>query len=453
MRRMTLFTAVLALLGACGDDDGASPDAGVRNDGGGTEDAGPPPGDAGEPAVDFLDPEFGNRDDVDPMLAAATNLTAPDFVPAAGSPAGMMAGTPPAGLEAAAYVGAFEPAGEDWTDGWTSFPEDGEPTETMTTGCADPETGTEVMVMADITAATTWSCDNIYVLGAPVYVSAVLTIEPGTIVRGAGGANALIITTAGRLEAAGTAEQPIVFTSDKSTGRMPGDWGGVVLLGTAPINVAGGTNEVEGLMPGEARGTYGGTNAAHDCGTLSYARIEYAGFVFGEDNELNGLTVAGCGTGTTLDHIQVHLGLDDGIEFFGGTASIDHAIVTRAGDDGIDWDQGWAGNGQFLVVQQDNVGDQAFECDNLDAMNDATPRSSPTIWNVTVVGTNGAEQRAMRLRRGTAGDIGNGIFLDYGMQSCIFVEGGATIAQAEAGELSIRNSIFDGCMSAFSLAP
>lgn len=452
MRRTSLYTAALVLLAACGDDSAANPDAGPRTDGGGGNDAGPG-SDAGPPAVDFLDPMFANRDATDPMIAGATNLTAPDFVPAAASPAAMMAGMPPAGLENVDYVGAFEPGGDDWTEGWTSYPDDGEPTETMTTGCADPASGPEVTVNADITTATTWTCDNIYVIAAQVYVSAVLTIEPGTIVRGNAGANALIITTAGRLEAEGTEAQPIVFTSDKSTGRAPGDWGGVVLLGLAPINVAGGTNEVEGLMPGEARGTYGGSMATHDCGTLAYARIEYAGFVFGEDNELNGLTVAGCGSMTTLHHIQVHLGLDDGVEFFGGSANIDHLVVSRSGDDGVDWDQGWVGRGQFIVVQQDTVSDKGFESDNLEADNEAMPRSNPAVWNLTVVGQNGAEQRAMHLRRGTGANIGNGIFINYSMQPCIYVQGDSSIMQAENGGLSIRNSIFNGCMSAVALVP
>jgi hypothetical protein len=319
------------------------------------------------------------------------------------------------------------------------------------TGCPPVEERSLVMVTGEIDADTTWTCDNLYRLDSPVYVTAVLTLEEGVHVHGNGGPNGLIVTTMGRLEATGTAAEPIVFTSANPAGsRTPGDWGGVVLLGTAPINVAGGTNTIEGLDPGETRGTYGGTNGAHDCGTLSYARIEFAGFVFGEDNELNGLTLGGCGAGTTLDHIQVHAGTDDGIEFFGGTADISYAVVSQVQDDGLDTDQGWQGMAQFLIVQQDASGDRGFEMDNLEADFDAMPRSKPVVWNATLVGGGGDGQHGMRLRHGTAGQFGNIIVMNFDMGDCVGIQHDETGAQVTAGELTLSNSILFECTTPFN---
>ncbi|NIS32946.1 MAG: hypothetical protein GWO04_24645, partial [Actinobacteria bacterium] len=150
---------------------------------------------------------------------------------------------------------------------------------------------------------------------------------------------------------------------------------------------------------------------------------------------------------------QVHAGKDDGIELFGGTAGIRHAVVSQVGDDGLDWDQGWSGNAQFFIVQQDSVSDRGIEADNLGDDNDATPRSNPTIWNLTLVGTGGAEQDGMRLRRGTAGTINNAIVTNYGASTCIRVDGTATIEQANSGDLVVSDSIVSGCGTTFELTP
>jgi len=334
-----------------------------------------------------------------------------------------------------------------------------EPTPPAAEGCPAIGDRTEVMVSDDITADTDWDCNSLYLLQDQIYVTAgTLTIGPGTVIQGGAGGddgqNALIVTTSGSIDAQGTSVDPIVFTSANDEGdAAPGDWGGIVLLGTAPINVTGGTNIIEGLDPSESRGEYGGDDAAHDCGTLNYVRIEYAGFLFGTNNELNGLTLGGCGTDTDLDFIQVHAGRDDGIEFFGGTADISHAVVSQVGDDGLDWDQGWSGNAQFFIVQQDTVSDRGIEADNLGDDNDATPRSNPTIWNLTLVGTGGAEQDGMRLRRGTAGMINNAIVTNYGSSTCIRVDGSTTIEQANSGDLVVSDSIVASCGTTFEFTP
>lgn len=307
---------------------------------------------------------------------------------------------------------------------------------------------TIVEVTADVTANTTWSASKTYVLRKYVFVKgATLTIEPGTRILGAS-ETALVVTSSARLVAAGRANAPIVFTSSKAEGdRAKGDWGGVVLLGKARINVEGGAEYVEGFPAGESDDTkYGGTDDAHDCGRLEFVRIEFAGFQLAPDNELNGLTVAACGTGTKIDHLQVHKGADDGVEFFGGTASLRHVIVSQPDDDGLDWDFGWTGTVQFLVVQQNGVvGDFGIEADNNKDRNDATPRSLPTIWNMTLVGSNkepGSTKRqgGILFRRGTGAHIHNSIvtgFADY----AIDVGDANTGAVATAGDLYLKNSI------------
>jgi hypothetical protein len=316
---------------------------------------------------------------------------------------------------------------------------------------ADPAScdGSDTIDVAagDLTEDTTWTCGNTYVLGGEVYVrDSVLTIEPGVTVQGSGDGAALIVTATGRVEAEGTPGFPIVFTSSNDEGnRAPGDWGGVVLLGRAPINVPGGSNNIEGLDPEEERGIYGGDDADHNCGTLRYVRIEWAGFTFGEDNELNGLTLGGCGRDTTLDYIQVHGGLDDGIEFFGGTADLKHALVTAAGDDSLDTDQGYQGRVQFFIAQQDSRGNRAIEADNLEDNEDLTPRSSPQIWNATFIGAGQAEQQGFRLRRGTAGMLSNLIVTNFTEESCVRVDGSATITQVEEGNLVLSDVMATGC--------
>jgi hypothetical protein len=281
-----------------------------------------------------------------------------------------------------------------------------------TTGPCDNPPAT-LAVTADITSDTTWCAATAITLEELVFVSggATLTIEAGTTIEGEEG-SALVVSSDGMIDAQGTDTAPIVFTSSFGSEGEAGDWGGLVLLGSASIN--SGSSNIEG-MEASSLSQYGGTDDTHDCGTLRYVRIEYAGSVFGEDNELNGLTVGGCGSDTTLEYIQVHKGLDDGIEFFGGTANIKYAVVTQTGDDSVDWDEGWRGNAQFLVAQQSAIaGDRGFESDNSGDNEDATPRSNPTVYNVTLASAgDDASQTGMTLRVGTAGEIGNVIMMGF----------------------------------------
>lgn len=297
----------------------------------------------------------------------------------------------------------------------------------------------------DLAGPITWEAQNTYILDGYVFVtSGKLTIEAGTVVKGENG-SALVITKEATLDAQGTAAKPIVFTSNK-TPATPGDWGGLVMLGKAPINVTGGTNAVEGFP--SSLGTkisYGGTNGAHECGKLKYARIEYAGFLLSPDNELNGLTLGACGTSTLVDYVQVHLGQDDGVEMFGGTANLSHLVISQPDDDALDWDMGWNGKVQFLVIQQKTGrGDKGIEADSNNNNNDALPRSAPEIWNMTMVGGNGATadpQGGVHLRRGTAGKITNAIIMGF-TKFAVDIDGTSSVGQFTANALALKNVYF-----------
>ncbi|WNG43181.1 hypothetical protein F0U60_03010 [Archangium minus] len=330
-------------------------------------------------------------------------------------------------------------------------------------GCGDPvdpppppppeekPTGGNVDVSANITQDTTWTANNVYTLKNYVFVeSGTLTIEPGTKILG-GETSALIITRNAKLNAVGTAEKPIVFTSAQAEGeRFPGDWGGVVLLGKARINVSGGQNTVEGFFStsGDERTKYGGEDDTHDCGKLKYARIEFAGFELAEDNELNGLTVGACGTKTEIDYVQVHKGADDGVEMFGGTANLKHILISQPDDDGLDYDLGYTGKVQFLIVQQNStVGNRAIEASGNKSSNTATPRSVPEIWNASFLGSNrpaattGVKQEGLVFNTGAGVKLNNAI-VAYFADRAVDVDGAASAQLSETGGLSFKNIIF-----------
>ncbi|MEN9580004.1 MAG: hypothetical protein RJA70_3013 [Pseudomonadota bacterium] len=280
-----------------------------------------------------------------------------------------------------------------------------------------------VKVAAEVTKNATWTCENTYVLETKTFVTGgTVTVEAGTVVQGMPG-SALIFTTESRLVTQGTADAPVVFTGALDKGaRAGGDWAGLVLLGKAPINVGpieglpAGTNKIEGLPTDETRSSYGGTDAKHDCGQLKYTRIEWAGEELSIGKELNVLTMGGCGSDTTLDYVQLHQGLDDGLEIFGGSPSVSHLVASSIADDSVDWDFGFTGKVQFVVVVQDPAfGDAGFETDNNKNLRDAEPRSNPTVYNATLVGgsTTPESQTGWVARLGTWGTIGNTIFTNF----------------------------------------
>ncbi|KAA1175844.1 hypothetical protein FWJ25_01540 [Marinobacter salinexigens] len=276
-----------------------------------------------------------------------------------------------------------------------------------------------VRIDTDISHDTIWETGRRYILEKTVYVeNANLTIEPGVTIEGKNG-SALVVTSTAKLFARGKADSPIVFTSALSEGkRARGDWGGVVLLGRAPVNEAEAA--IEGLPPGETRGVFGGSDTDYSCGVIEYTRIEFAGFEVYKDNELNGLTLGGCGKNTIVRNVQVHRSLDDGIEMFGGNVDLQNIVISGAGDDSIDWDWGWTGRVQFAVIQQHpDAGDNAFEGDNNGGNHEATPRSEPTFYNITLVGAGNSQKkhRGMIVREGSGGHFHNMLIDSYGIEA------------------------------------
>ncbi|EDM79188.1 putative lipoprotein [Plesiocystis pacifica SIR-1] len=328
-----------------------------------------------------------------------------------------------------------------------------------TTGCPSDDGGEDeagetagdevggdlVEVNADINEDTTWTADKIYVLTSEIYVNgATLTIEPGTLVRGASG-SALIIEKDAMLVADGTADEPIVFTSN-NIGNSPtsGDWGGLVLLGTAGINLAGGIGQAEGFTNPPEYGGGESPDTAHNCGTLRYVRVEYAGFAISEGNELNGITFFACGTDTTVSYVQSHMGLDDGIEMFGGGFDADHIVVTGANDDSLDMDQGFQGRVQHVFIHQNpEVGDNCFEVSNQGTDFAATPKTNPEICNATCVGSGstGEKSKGLTIKEGTHGSWYASIFTNATNEATNLSDD-ATADEAVAGNIAIENNIF-----------
>lgn len=256
-----------------------------------------------------------------------------------------------------------------------------------------------------------------YVITGPVLMASgtTLTIPAGMTIKAQPvGVNAFIAIQQGaRINAVGSASQPIIFTSNAGT-PSAGDWGGLVLCGRAPINsTADGSEDTATSEVGSL--SYGGNVPTDNSGTLSYVRIQYAGGAIDGNAELNGLSLYAVGNGTTINHIQVYEGSDDGVEFFGGTVNVSQVAVVNCEDDSIDWTEGFTGTLTDVYVQHGASHDKAFECDgyNTDFSNEGGYFSAPTVTNVTVIGTGIAGNEAFRLREGTQGIFTNVVVTDY----------------------------------------
>lgn len=282
-----------------------------------------------------------------------------------------------------------------------------------------------VELTGEIDSDAVLTCDKDYLLRFTTYVrqGATLTIEPGTTIKGDFETKGVLVIQPGaRIHARGTEDSPIVFTSARSSGKKSGDWGGVVLLGLAPINLKDGSGEpmvghVEGLTIG---GQYGGSNPNDSSGVLSHVRIEYCGTEIAPNNEINGLTFGGVGRGTVVDHVQVRHSADDCFEFFGGTLDAKYLVCQHPEDDAFDWDYGYTGRLQFLVAQASpevTSGSNGFEGDNDPNGTKNSPVSSPTIYNVTLCGKNRRletqEHFGVLVRRGSQLRMRNGLFMGF----------------------------------------
>lgn len=320
-------------------------------------------------------------------------------------------------------------------------------------------TGTVTISGDEITQNTIWEAACDYLLTQLTYVvNAELTIEPGTVVKGQTQA-ALLITTSGRINAEGTAESPIVFTSNNpDASRSPGDWAGVVLLGLAELSWGDEpcgdetdprvtcTGQIEGISGDEPRAEYGGTDDDHDCGTMKYVRIEFAGFDLQDGDELNSLTLGGCGSDTVLENIQVHRGLDDGVEWFGGTASIKNVIASGMGDDGLDWDRGWRGSIDNAIVHHfasNTSSPNGIEADNNgEGNNNVEPRSNPQVTNVTIIGDGDPLGWGVVTRVGTWGVLDGLVVTGFGAGGYDMRNGAWSLENGWPTNLVVQNSCF-----------
>jgi hypothetical protein len=340
-----------------------------------------------------------------------------------------------------------------------------------------PTTTNVVELTGDIAADMTLDASKKYLLKGFVYVTkgAKLTIPAGTIVMGDKSTKGtLVITRGSKIDAQGTSSKPVIFTSSQATGaRQAGDWGGIVLLGKAPVNPSGSTAKIEGGLTPTAGGTeadyiwYGGTDANDNSGTIMYARIEFAGIALTPDNELNSLTMGGVGAGTKLSYIQTYRAGDDAFEWFGGTVNADHLIAAYTWDDDFDTDFGYSGNVQFGVAQRhknlaDISGSNGFESDN-DANGSANmPQTKAVFSNMTIVGPitagntntgiNGQFQNGAQIRRNSALTIRNSVIIGFPVG--VYIDGTKGVATHKnlgatgvEGPLSFKNNIIAGCVA------
>ena len=269
---------------------------------------------------------------------------------------------------------------------------------------------TNVIVNTNITVNTLWTRDKIYELSGRITVTdgATLAIEAGTIIKGQTGtganASALLIARGAKIIAIGTPDLPIIFTSvadeisiqditnknfssPNLSPTMQGLWGGLIILGRAPISASANEIQIEGIPTTDANGLYGGNNPYDASGILNYISIRHGGANIGNGNEINGLTLGGVGSGTIIENIEIIGNQDDGIEFFGGNASVKNAIIWNSGDDAIDTDQAWSGTLDNVIIICGDATDHALEIDGAEG----TYTAYNHIINVSVKGNASSE--------------------------------------------------------------
>lgn len=297
----------------------------------------------------------------------------------------------------------------------------------------DP-TDSLITVTGSITANTTWSSANMYKLEGKVVVEngATLTIQPGTIIKGAEGteslASALVIARGGKIDACGTAAQPIIFTSvldDIQIGELTGSnlteidrglWGGVLVLGKAPISAGDGDveSQIEGIPASEVYGTFGGNDPADNSGTLCYISIRHGGIALSAGKEINGLTLGGVGNGTTINNVEVVANFDDGVEFFGGTVNVSNVAVGYQKDDGVDLDMNYSGTISNFVVVNASDSDETLEIDGPEGI--TYTNGLFTIENGTVYAFDGSATHA-DFKSKAQGAVSNVVMEDISMRA------------------------------------
>jgi hypothetical protein len=325
----------------------------------------------------------------------------------------------------------------------------------------EPETEPDEYTIVDDgngTGTTTWLSGKTYLLEGFVFVNdgQVLTIAPGCVVKGKPGqgenASALIVARGGKIVAEGTADNPIIFTAeaDDLNGSVAitdrGLWGGLIVLGKASLNSTPGESQIEGIPTNEPRGAYGGSDDADNSGIIKYVSIRHGGTDIGDGNEINGLTLGGVGSETTIEYVEVIANKDDGVEFFGGKPRLKHILVAYCGDDSFDYDEGYRGYGQFwCAIQDPNEGDRIGEHDGGTDPETAEPYAIPTIYNVTYIGRGEeAGKRVITFRDNAGGHYLNSLFVNQakGMDIENLEEDQDSYKQFIDGNLTLQNNVF-----------
>jgi len=335
-------------------------------------------------------------------------------------------------------------------------------------------TGQTITLKGRIDKDTVLRAGNNYILSGIVYMvnNATMKVEPGVTVKGDyQGANvaALVIARGSKIVADGTQDNPIVFTSNSPVPRS-GDWGGIVLCGKASVNSTftgtgggAGTLQVEGGIDNAfGDGIAGGGATPNDddsSGVLRYVRIEYAGYAYQPDKEINSLTMAAVGRKTVIDYVQVTYAKDDAFEWFGGTVNCSHLITYKTQDDDFDTDNGYSGTVQFGIALRDStIADisrsEAFESDNDASGSINTPQTKPVFTNMTVIGPratlansgNSLYLTAAQLRRNTGTSIFNSIFLGWPQGLLIDSRNGRTMElNIMDSTVRFKNNTIAGC--------
>lgn len=410
-----------------------------------------------------------------PNVVQGNSSLADEFFPGAAEQ-GVTATDPMvAGFDNAGYIGAFsatETKDSNWAQGWT-FGLFESPTEcpkgTLSTG--DVVGGKQICSLTgSITSNVRLNNNFVYQLEGAVFIgedlggdtanpiadrsSAILTIDAGTMLYGASGTDYLVVSRGSQIRSNGTRTAPVILTSrDEAFGTSDnandrGKWGGLIINGRAPINdcidgtATGGAIGCEKSGEGSS-GLFGGGAADDNSGNLFFTRVSFAGNLINDEDELNGIAFQGVGSATQVDYVQVHNNVDDGVEFFGGTVNVKHLVLTGIGDDSLDWTDGWVGKVQYVIIDQtDSAGDRGIEGDNRGSNNTLTPRSNPTISNLTFVG-GAAGDTGVLVRAGTHADLYNGIvtgFQDAGFD----IDDASTATEATAGNISLNSFLIAG---------
>ena len=330
-------------------------------------------------------------------------------------------------------------------------------------GVADSNTATATVTVngsftlsGTYTTNKTLTADKIWELKGRVFIAdgATLTIPAGTIIKAAGGTGTdssfICIARGGKIDAQGTADKPIIMTTvadDITVGQKNGSnlndsnvglWGGLLVLGKAPGSFKNDVTEfqIEGIPAEETNGLYGGNDPADNSGTIKYVSIRHGGTSIGEDNEINGLTLGGVGTGTTISHVEVVGNQDDGIEFFGGTVNASNLIVWGQGDDGLDIDQSYAGTISNSIVIANSTSDHGLEIDGPEGSMD----DSFKLENITLIGDGTAGNGEYAdFRKGALGSVNNLFAYDFQVGKDFELDAEADSASFEAGTLTFSN--------------